>query len=109
MNGTKLRQQAGLERVFFIGRLQRALPGAVKLPQHLLGRGVSAFDNPVQRLEMTGFVTAGVIDAAPPPQAGMRHRLALLGDFVKIAVTDAGLEAEARFVVTSRLALARIP
>src|SRR5882724_4981332 len=46
-----------LERVFLVCGFHRAVPGAVKLLQHLLGRGVSAFDNPVQRLEMTGLVT----------------------------------------------------
>jgi hypothetical protein len=67
MNGTKLRQQADLERVFLIGRFHRAVPGAMKLFQHLFGGGAAAIDNPLQRLEMTGLVTAGVIDAATPP------------------------------------------
>src|SRR5438876_3806048 len=100
---------AGLERVFLIGGFHRALPGAVKLLQHLLGRAVSAIDNAVQRLEMTGLVAAGVIDVAAAPQAGTRQRQAFLGDFEQIAVSDPGLEAEPRHVVAQRLALVRTP
>src|ERR1700727_420737 len=88
-----------LERVFVIGRLDRIPPGTMEFLKHLLGRGMAGVDNPVQRLEMTGLVTAEMIDVPAPPQPRMRQHQAFLGDFEQIAVPDSGLETEARHVI----------
>src|SRR6266702_4486327 len=58
---------------------------------------------------MTALVAAEMIDVAAPPQARMRQRHALLGDFEQITIPDPGLETEARNVVAQRLALPGIP
>src|ERR1700747_3067984 len=80
--------QLQLERIFVIGRFYRATPGTMKLREHVLGRGLSAIDDPVQRLQVTRLVASGVIDMAAPAQARMRQRQALLGDFEQITVLD---------------------
>src|SRR5258708_11586130 len=76
MNGAKGSppepQQSDLERVFLIGRFHRTAPRAVEFLQHFLGRGASAIDNPVQRLDITALLTAKVIGAGPPSQSGIR-------------------------------------
>ena len=54
MNGA----QPVLKRVFVIGRLDRAMPGAVELLQHFLGRAAAGIENPFQRLEMAAFIAA---------------------------------------------------
>src|SRR5215471_1603099 len=86
--------QLQLERVFVIGRFYRAMPGTMKLRENFLGGGLSAIDDPVQRLQMTRLVASGMIDVAAPAQARMRQRQALLGDFEKITVPDHCLEAK---------------
>src|SRR5260370_4766621 len=97
MNGRRLSMQADqrsdLERVFLVGWFDRTAPWAMEFLQHLLGRGASGIDDPLQRLEMTALVTAKAIGAAAPPQSRMRQHHALLGDFEQIAGPDPGLEA----------------
>src|SRR3984957_13780340 len=76
MNGAKAggakAGPADLEGVFVVGRLHRAMPGPVELLQHLLRRAVSGIEDPLQRLEVTGLVTAGVVDAAATAQPRTR-------------------------------------
>src|ERR1700680_471922 len=93
---SKRSQQLDLKRVFLIGRLHRASPGAAEFLQHLFGRRAAAVDDSLQRFEMAALVAAGMIEAAAPPQARMRQRQAFLGDFEQIAILDPRLEAEAR-------------
>ena len=81
----------------------------MKFLEHLLGRGTAGVNNPVQRLEMTGLVTAEMIDVPAPPQPRMRQRQALPGDFEQIALPDSGLEAEPRHVIAQRLAFMSVP
>src|SRR5581483_3704072 len=87
------------KRVLVIGRLDRALPGAVELLQHLLGGRAAAIDDAVERLEVTGLVAAEMIEMTAPAQARMCERQALLGDLEQIAIPDARLEAQSRHVI----------
>src|SRR5882757_9614988 len=98
-----------LESVLLIRRFHRTVPGAVELLQHLLRRRAAGFDDALQRLEEAALVAAEMVDAAAPPQAGMRQHQALLGDLEQIAVLDPRLEPETRHVVAQRLALRRAP
>src|SRR5438132_11372923 len=86
----------GLERVFRVGRFHGAVPGAVELLEHLLGRRAAGIDDAVERLQMPGLVAAELVDPAAPAQACMCQNEALLGDLEQIAVLDPRLEAEAR-------------
>src|SRR5437879_13313204 len=97
------------DRVFRVGRFYRAAPGTVELVQHLLGRRAAAIDDALQWLEVTALIATDVIDVAAPPQARIRQRQTLLGDFEQIAVPDPGLEAETWHVVAQRLALVGVP
>src|SRR6476620_2713420 len=105
MNGLKIRQTVGLKRVFLISGFHGTAPLAVELVQHLFRRCAARFEDALQRFEVAALVAAQLIDAAAPPQAGMRQRQALPGDLEQIALPDPGLEAEARNVVTQRLTL----
>ena len=62
-------------------------------------RSAAGFEDALQRLEVSAFVAAGMVDAVAPPQAGMRQLQTFLGDLEQIAVLDPRLEAEARHVV----------
>jgi hypothetical protein len=98
-DGHRVQHINRLECVFVVSWFYRAVPATMILRQHLLGRRLSAVDDAIQRLQMTRLVAPGVIDAAAPAQARMRKRQAFLCDFKQIAILDAGLEPEPRYVV----------
>jgi hypothetical protein len=65
----KLFEIVRLERVFAIGRVDRAVPDSMEFNEHLLRRSQPGCDDVLQRLEVARFVTPLAIEHIPALQA----------------------------------------